>query len=177
MAQQHSPHHNFFNMVAERQCWLLLSKSLQPACATVSVPVVMRRVKTSPRLKHTAKPMRILPSISAEMLTIAVCTHADRAERASMASIRTVVIVILDPRRRTSTEIRYVKKTLTIVVLVRLFEQRRRDASENLMRAVVERFVLNVFFGESGDRIISLHLQRRGVCPRCDHHNCFDSNS
>ena len=39
--------------------------------------------ETRARLKHTAKPMRISPmSISAEMLTIAVCTHADRAERA-----------------------------------------------------------------------------------------------
>ena len=53
------PHHNFFNM--ERQCWLLSSKSVQPACATVSVPLVMRRGKTSTRLKHTAKPMKISP--------------------------------------------------------------------------------------------------------------------
>ena len=30
--------------------------------------------------------MRIPPSIGAEMLTIAVCTHADCAERASMVS-------------------------------------------------------------------------------------------
>ena len=33
-------------------------------------------------------------SNSAAMLTIAVCAHADCAERASMVSIRTVVIVI-----------------------------------------------------------------------------------
>ena len=66
---------------------------------------------------HTAKPMRM--SISGEMLTITICTHADRAERPSMVSIRAVVVVILDSRRRTSTEIRYVK-TLTIV-LVRVF--------------------------------------------------------
>ena len=78
-------------------------------------------------------------------------------------SIRTVVIVILDPRRRTSTEIKYVK-TWTIVVIVRLFEQWRRDASENLMRAVdVERLVLNVFVGESGDRFISPHQRFPGA--------------
>ena len=34
------------------------------------------------------------PSISAEMLTIAVCTRADRAERASMVSVPTVVLEI-----------------------------------------------------------------------------------
>ena len=120
--------------------------------------VVMRRVKTSPRLKHTAKPMRIPPSISAEMLTIAVCTHADRAERASMVSVRTVVIMILDSRRPTSTEIRYVK-ILTIVVLVRLFEQQRRDASENPMRAIsVEELVCDVFVGESGDQLAITHF-------------------
>ena len=44
------------------------------------------------------------------------------------------------------------------------------------MRVInVERLVLNVFFGESGDRFISPHLQRRGACPRHDHHICFDS--
>ena len=42
-------------------------------------------------------------TISAAMLTIAVCAHA------SMVSIRTVVIVISDYRRQTSTEIRCVK--------------------------------------------------------------------
>ena len=73
-------------------------------------------------LRHTAEPMRISPSIRAEVLTIAVCTHADRAEPASMVSVRTVVIMILDSRRRTSTERKYVK-TLTIAVIVRLFEQ------------------------------------------------------
>ena len=73
-------------------------------------------VKASPRLKHTAKPLRIQPSISAETLTIAVCTHADRAERASMVSVRTVVNMILDSGRRTSTEISYVN-TLKMVVL------------------------------------------------------------
>ena len=51
--------HNLFIMVAERQCCLLSSKGVQPACATVPVPVVTRRVKASPRLKHTAKPLRI----------------------------------------------------------------------------------------------------------------------
>ena len=45
-------------------------------------------------------------------------------------------------------------KTLTIVVIVRLFEQWRRDA-ENRMRAVsVERLVLNVFVGENGVRFV-----------------------
>ena len=51
-----------------------------------------------------------------------------------MVSIRTAVIVILDSRRRTSTEMRYVT-TLTSVVIVRLFT-RRQDASENPMRAI-----------------------------------------
>ena len=36
--------------------------------------------------------MKISPSISATLLTIAVCAHADHAERASMVSVRTVVI-------------------------------------------------------------------------------------
>ena len=103
------------------------------------------------------------PSISAQMLTITVCTHADRAERASMVSIR--------------TEIRYVK-TLTIVVIVRVFEQWRRDASENPMRAVnEERLASNVFVGESGDRLSTLFpapAQARSI-SRCDHHICFDS--
>ena len=54
------------------------------------------------------------------------------------------------------TEIRYVK-TLTIVVIVRVFEQWRRDASENPMRAVnEERLASNVFVGESGDRLSTL---------------------
>ena len=40
---------------------------------------IVRRAKIRPRLKHTAKPLGIFsPSIIAEMLTIAVCTHADR---------------------------------------------------------------------------------------------------
>ena len=40
---------------------------------------VVRRAKTMPRLKHTAKPLGIFsPSIIAEMLTTAVCTQADR---------------------------------------------------------------------------------------------------
>ena len=58
-------------------------ESVQPACETVFIPVmqVMRRAKTRPRLKHTAKSLNISPpSISADMLTIAVCTHADSAE-------------------------------------------------------------------------------------------------
>ena len=38
------------------------------------------------------------------------------------------------------------------MVIVRLFEQWRQHASENLMRAIsVERIELNVFVGESGD--------------------------
>ena len=91
------------------------------------------------------------------MLTIAVCTHADSAERASMVSIRTVVIVILDSRRRTSTEMSYAK-TLTIVVLVRLFKHWRQDASDNPTRFInVERLVLNVFDGDSGHRFLRTH--------------------
>ena len=58
-----------------------------------------------------------------------------------MVTIRTVVIMILRSWRRTSTEMSRVK-TLTVVVLVRLFEQWRQDASDNPMRAIiVERFV------------------------------------
>ena len=49
-------------------------------------------------------------------------------------------------------EIRYVK-TLTIVVLVRVFEQWRRDAFENPMRVTsLKSSCLNVFVGDSGDR-------------------------
>ena len=62
--------------------------------------------------------------MSAELLTIAVCTHVDHAERASMVSVRTVVAMILDSGRRTSTEMSCVK-TLTIAVLARLLEHRR----------------------------------------------------
>jgi len=51
------------------------------------------------------------------MLTIAARTHVDRTERASMVSIRTVVIVILDSRRWRSTERRYME-ILTIVVML-----------------------------------------------------------
>ena len=112
------------------------------------------------------------PSISAEMLTIAVCTHANPAERASMVSIRTVVIVI----RRASTEVRCVK-TLTIVVLARLFEQWRQDASENPMRVTsVKSSCLNVKVVTDWP-LLSPHLQRRGAFPRCDDHICFDSDS
>ena len=102
--------------------------------------------------------------------------HANRAERAWVVAVRTVVMVILDSRRWTSTEIRCVK-TLTIVVIVRLFEQWRRVASENPRWAIrVEELVLNVFVGESGDRFISPHRQRRGTFPKHDHHICFDSD-
>ena len=68
-----------------------------------------------------------------------------------MVSVRTVAIVILDSRIRTSTETKYVK-TLTIVLLA-WFEQWRPDASENPMRAAEEgeELVLNVFVSESGD--------------------------
>ena len=52
-----------------------------------------------------------------------------------MVSIRTVVVVILDSRRRTSTETKYVKN-LTIVVIAQLFEQWRHHASENPMRDI-----------------------------------------
>ena len=60
-------------------------------------------------------------------------------------------------------EIRSVK-TLTTVVLVRLFEQLRPDASEKPMRAVsVEELVLNVFVGECGDRVLSAPTKLRSV--------------
>ena len=41
-----------------------------------------------PLLEHVAKPLgnSFLPSISAEMLTIATCTHVQRMERASSVS-------------------------------------------------------------------------------------------
>ena len=54
----------------------------------------------------TVESTRISPFTSAAKLTIAACAHADCAERASMVSIRTVVIVIFDSRRRTSMETR-----------------------------------------------------------------------
>ena len=100
---------SYNNMVAERQCWSLSSKSVQPACATVSVPVVMRRVKRSPRLKHTAKPLRISPVHQCRNFDDCRMHTCGRAERASMVSVRTVVVVILDSGRRTSTAISYVK--------------------------------------------------------------------
>ena len=91
-----------------------------------------------------------------------------------MVSCRMVVIVTLDSGRRIWTEIRFVK-TLTIMLLVRLFEQWRRDASENPVRTVsVERLLLNVFVGESGDRLAITHFP---AFPRHDHHICFDSDS
>ena len=67
--------------------------SQRVACACYA----MRR--TRPRLEHTVESMRISPYNSA---AIAVCAHADCAERASMVSIRTIVIVFFDSRRRTS---------------------------------------------------------------------------
>ena len=74
-----------------------------------------------------------------------------------MVSSRTVLIVILDSRRRTSTEIKYVK-TLSIVVIVRCFA-RRQDASENPMRAInFEKVVFIILFGESGDRFVIIHF-------------------
>ena len=80
-----------------------------------------------------------------------------------MVSVRAVAVVVLDSRRRTSTEIRSVK-TLTTVVLVRLFEQLRPDASEKPMRAVsVEELVLNVFVGECGDKVLSAPTKARTV--------------
>ena len=83
----HYPLHNFFNMVGERQCWLLSTSAC--GCATS---------ENKPTFETHCEANENLPSISAEMLTIAVCTHADRAERASMVSVRTVAIMILDAR-------------------------------------------------------------------------------
>ena len=148
---QHDPHPNCLNMVAERQCWLLSSKGVQPACATVSGPV-MHAMHCKAYENFPVHQCRNVDDCRMH-------TYSDRAERASVVSIRTVVIVILDSRRRTLTEIRYVK-TLTIVVLVRLFA-RRQDASDNPMRAIhVEKLVFNVFVGGSGDKwsFISPHL-------------------
>ena len=60
-----------------------------------SLLVTMR--KGNKPLISSVEPLGIfLTSVSTEMSTIAACTHVDRAERASMVSIRTVVIVILD---------------------------------------------------------------------------------
>ena len=59
-------------------------------------------------------------------------------------------------------------KTLTIVLIVQLFEQWRRDASENAMRvAKVEKLVLTARVGESGDRSVraqkALQQAARGI--------------
>ena len=59
---------------------------------TASVSLVTQR-DSRPHLKHTAKPMRI-PPVHLCMLTIVVCTRADRAERASMVWAPTVVLGI-----------------------------------------------------------------------------------
>ena len=87
-----SPRQNCPNMVAERQCWLLLSESVQPACATVVCAGYARSANKSTFETHCEANENFVPSKCAEMLTIAVCTHADRAERTSMVSICTVVI-------------------------------------------------------------------------------------
>ena len=122
---------NSFNIVAER----VSAQDKERSASLLLVVQVMRRSKED----HVGNTLRS----SADMLTIAVCTHAERAERASVVSIRAVVIMILDSKRGTSTEMRYVK-TLTSVVLVRLFKQWRLDASENPMRGVdVERLVFD----------------------------------
>ena len=101
---------------------------------TASVLLVMqvlRRAENKTTCETHCEANGNFPVLSVQkMLTIAACTHADRAERASMVSVRTVAIMILDSRKWTSTERKYVK-TLTIVVLARLFEHWRPDASEN----------------------------------------------
>ena len=54
---------------------------------SILVMWVMRRATPRPLLKHTAKPLGIFPpSISAEMFTIAACTHVHRTERASVVN-------------------------------------------------------------------------------------------
>ena len=63
------------------------------------------------------------------------------ARNVSMVSIRRFVIMILDSRRRDIDGDEGMLKTLTIGVIVRLFEQWRRDASENPRAISVERLV------------------------------------
>ena len=77
--------------------------------------------------------------------------------------------MILDSRRRISTEVKNAK-TLTIVVRVRCLARRREpDASYQCGKARV---------GERGDRLVIKqfpHLPRQGTLPRYDKHLFFDS--
>ena len=68
-------------------------------------------------MKHTAKPLGIFtPSISAELLTIAACTHVHRTERASMVNLNSCDC---DPGfQERSTERRCVEMLTIVVVLV-----------------------------------------------------------
>ena len=68
-------------------------------------------------MKHTAKPLGIFPpSISAEMLAIAACTHVHRTERASMVNSHSCDC---DPGfQERSTERRCVEILTIVVVLV-----------------------------------------------------------
>ena len=97
---------------------------------------------------------------NAEMLTFAVCTLTDRAERASIVcSVKCRIF------RRISTEVRNAK-TLTIVVRIWCLAQRR----EPTQPIDVEKRV-----GESDDESV-MHRQRQGTLPRYDHHLCSDSS-
>ena len=124
-------------------------------------------------VKHTAKPMRIPPSISAEMLTIAVCTHA--GPRGTCVDGVSSHSGEYDPGsgRRTSTEIRCVK-TLTIVVFLGC------SSNGDIMRLRI-RCELSTWKGSclTSSMVIvvtdcssssSPHLQRQGAFSRRDHH-------
>ena len=63
--------------------------------------IMVAEQKIGTAWSNDCEPMRISPSINAGRLTIAVCVH--------MRCEATAVIVILDFRRLTSTEVRYVK--------------------------------------------------------------------
>ena len=75
------------------------------------------RIRDSDKRVHAHLPVR-LPSIGAEMLAIAACTHVHPHVTCVDDQFATVAIVILDSRRRWSTERRCVEMLTNVVVLV-----------------------------------------------------------
>ena len=148
VAQQHYPHKNSNNTGCGAAVLVAVEQDRSASvCNSVACDASKATSENKTTFETHCEANEISPVHQCRMLTIAVCTPADRAERASMVSVRTVVVVILDSGRRTSTAIRFVK-TLTIVVLlvVRAMETRqwRRDASGNMMRAIsVEKLVFD----------------------------------